>query len=254
VGLAGASAGFLGGQTFVRLDLGLISPRPSDERWENQLIGRLLAGILLRAAGLYDTPGLLAARTSDPGWLRGLQAFAAAFRGAAFYPAIEGKVIPLQTVCAARALVGAILPGARLDPRTGELHGAQGISDRILTAGHGQGVARQRLAVVDLRDLDEPAVIQRARQVYRRRWDRPSARHAAAASARGSQAAVLNWGQEGAGSSNKPWHVTSGFAAFARPLLFLAVPLDLPAEPVRLRAFLLAGYLCAHCRAAGQQG
>ncbi len=193
VGLAGASAGFLDGQTFVRLDLGLVTPGPLDERWQNQLIGRLLAGILLRAAGLYDTPGLLVARTGDAGWLRGLQAFAAAFRGAAFYPAIEGKVIPLQTVCAARALVGAVLPGARLDPGTGELHGTQGISDRILTAGHRQGVAHQRLAVVDLRDLDEPAVIQRARQVYRRRWDRPSARHAAAASAPRSQAAVLNW-------------------------------------------------------------
>lgn len=193
LGLAGATAGFLDGQTFVRLELGLIAAGAPDERWQERLILRLLAGILLRAAGLYDAPGLLMAWTGDKGWLRGLQNFAAAFPGTVFYPAVEGKIIPLQTVCAARGLAAAVLPGARLDPASGEVRGAQGLTDCLLGCGRHRGQGPQRIAVVDLRALDEAVLIQKARQLYRRRCDSPFPRPACAAAATRNPAAVLHW-------------------------------------------------------------
>jgi hypothetical protein len=193
LGLAGATAGFLDGQTFVQLELGLIAAGTPDDRWQERLILRLLAGIVLRAAGLYDAPGLLMARTGDRGWLRGLQNFAASFPGAVFYPAVEGKIIPLQTVCAARGLAAAVLPGARLDAASGELRGAQGLTECLLGCGRHSNRGPQRLAVVDLRGLEEAVLVQKARQLYRRRCDSPFPRPVRAAAATRSPAAVLYW-------------------------------------------------------------
>jgi hypothetical protein len=170
LGLLGARDDSTGGQAFLRLDMACVTPLMRGQR----LISRLLARAAAERIG--RTP-ILAARTATPSWFRALRHFATDLPGTAFHPTPAGAVITLRTAALAREIAGALCPEHRHDVATGVLHGkwtvpamslrrhasADAWCEAMLDAA--PILSERLLAVIDLRNVAEAALLARAGHV-----------------------------------------------------------------------------------------
>ncbi len=166
-------------EPFLLMETAFVIPRLRGQR----LMRRMMALVMLRAAGSGPIPQVLAARTASPAWYRTLRAFAARFPGAVFYPEPADGVISLATAGLARRIAREVCARLRFDPGTGALRGARAVcgqgwttpeaapADPAIAALFQQVLrpADQVLSVVDLRRMTEDTVTNEARRIWRAR-------------------------------------------------------------------------------------
>jgi hypothetical protein len=167
LGLLGARDDTARGQPFLRLDMACVAPPVRGQR----LISRLLARAATERIG---STSILVARTATPAWFRALRHFATSVAGAAFHPAPAGSVITLRTAAMARQIAATLCPEHRHDVATGVLHGKWSVPTLPLRR-HASAdawceamrdaapvLSERLLAVIDLRDVAETALLAQA--------------------------------------------------------------------------------------------
>ncbi len=139
------------------------------------LMRRMIALVLLRAAGNGDMPRVIAARTSCDKLVRALAGFALRLPDVVTYPAPPGEPTNLRAAGLAQSIARQVGRGVRFEVATGALRGGRIAAGGTLLMEADSVLARflgppdQVLAVVDMRGADEESIIDAARRIYRKR-------------------------------------------------------------------------------------
>jgi len=179
VGLLCANEHATSAEEFLFVSAVFVTPAARKRR----IMRRMLATALLQAARRGPVPRVIAVRSCNPMTLSALRRFAQYVPGAILYPTIEETTVNLATATLARRIARAVSPTCHFDPATGVLHGAV-VAHGLLgcttpqPAYHADiddffarrvGPMDQLLALVDLRHVDEATILDKARQLHRRR-------------------------------------------------------------------------------------
>jgi GNAT superfamily N-acetyltransferase len=164
-------------QEFLFLRAGFVA----EEARARGLMRRLIALMLLRAAGNGATPTVIAARTSSQQFYKALHGFGARIPGAVVYPDFDSNAVSLRAAALARRIAQQVGRGVRYEMATSAFRGGLveaigGLIPPILSrdakidALFGGALAPQDqiLVMVDLRAPAEELVIDQARRIYRR--------------------------------------------------------------------------------------
>jgi hypothetical protein len=159
-------------EPFLFLDAAYLAPVAQAPR----LLQRMLAFAMLRIAGDGAVPAVIAACVQTPCYALGLRDIGQRLAGAALFPATpDDVVIDLGMASLARRIARVVRPGSRYETATGVFRTASG-SDAARHAGgtpngrpRGAQGTEEVLVVVDLSKVDEAAILDDARKLYRTR-------------------------------------------------------------------------------------
>jgi hypothetical protein len=159
-------------EPFLFLDAAYLAPVAR----ASQLLQRMLAFTMLRIAGDAAVPTVIAACVQTQCYARSLRDLGQRFKRAALFPAAPGDVvIDLGMASLARRIVRVVRPGSRYEAATGifcsvgctgAVHHAGGVAKPTPASSHHM---QETLVVVDLSKLDEAAILDEARKLYRMR-------------------------------------------------------------------------------------
>jgi hypothetical protein len=142
------------------------------------LMRRMIALAMLRIGGMGPVPSVVVTCTHHPVCYRIMRDAARRFAGATIFPDPDCAAINFRTATLAQRIVREINPNYRLQASTGAILGTAERSCRPQLStnpqidslfGQHQQPANRMLAVLDLRDRDEAAILDDARQIYRSR-------------------------------------------------------------------------------------
>jgi hypothetical protein len=170
-------------EPFLFLDAAYLTPVGHAPRQ----LQRMLAFAMLRIAGDGAVPAVIAACVQTPCYAAGLRDLGQRLAGAALFPAAPGDVvIDLGMASLARRIARVVRPGSRYETATGVFRTATGSDVARHAGGIPNGVHRteETLVVVDLSKVDEAAILDDARKLYRTR-PKSGTRHGFAGAAAG---------------------------------------------------------------------
>lgn len=159
-------------EEFLHLECAFVR---SDAR-DRHLMTRMMAALVLRAAGLASAPTVIAGSTGDSEWLAAMRAFGRGFNGSACFPQPPADPVSLRSAALAQRVARSLFPSLRFDLATGVVRGAEAARwmPRSVHAAQGEQAgsmtgADQLLALIDLRTESEAGIMDDARRMHRAR-------------------------------------------------------------------------------------
>jgi hypothetical protein len=166
-------------EPFLFLDAAYLAPAARAPR----LLQRMLAFAMLRLAGDGAVPAVIAACVQTPIYAAGLRDLAQRFAGAALFPATpDDVVIDLGMASLARRIARVVRPGSRYNTATGifcsvaDTDAARHAGGTPKSLPNSTHRTEETLVIVDLSKVDEAAILDDARKLYRTR-PRSGTRH-----------------------------------------------------------------------------